>query len=76
MLCKYSNTLGIPGQGFHSHFFGIAYMDVIASIIGAEIISYLFDWNIYLVLFAVFLTGILVHRMFCVRTTIDKWIFE
>jgi hypothetical protein len=75
MLCKYAESLGTPGQGFHSHFMGIAYMDIIATIIGSEIIAYLFDWNIYLVLLAVVLTGIFLHRLFCVRTTVDKWLF-
>jgi hypothetical protein len=67
--------LGIPGKGVHSHFMGIAYMDVIMTIVCAEILSYLFDIHIVLVLFALFLTGIFVHRIFCVRTTVDKWLF-
>ena len=75
MLCNYSNSLGIPNQGFHSHIMDIAYMDVIATIISAEIISYLFEWNRYLVLIALFLTGIFLHRLFCVRTTVDKLLF-
>ncbi len=75
MLCKYADSLGTPGEGFHTHFMGVAYMDVIATIIGSEIIAYLFDWNIYLVLFATFLTGIMAHRVFCVRTTVDKYLF-
>lgn len=75
MLCQYSNYLGIPGKGVHSHFMGIAYMDVIMTIIGAEIIAYLFDWGFFVVLIALFLTGIFMHRLFCVRTTIDKYLF-
>jgi hypothetical protein len=75
MLCQYSTYFGVPGEKFHSHFMGVAYMDVIATIIVSEIIAYLFDWNIILVLFALFLTGIFAHRFFCVRTTVDKYLF-
>ena len=76
MLCQYSDYLGIPGKGIHSHFMGIAYMDVIMTIIAAEIIAYIFDYGFIVVLIALLLTGIFVHRLFCVRTTVDKWLFN
>ena len=75
MTCIYKDSLGIPGKGFHSHFLGIAILDVIGTILIAEILSYAFNWNIYLTLIAAFLTGIVLHRMFCVRTTVDKLLF-
>ncbi len=75
MLCKYSDSLGVPGKGVHEHFMGIAYMDVIFTCIAAEIISYTTGWNFFLVLFALLITGIFVHRLFCVRTTVDRWLF-
>ena len=75
MLCNYSKSLGVPKEGFHTHFMGIAYMDVIATIVASEIIAFIFDLNDILVLIAVFLTGIFVHRLFCVRTTVDKLLF-
>ena len=75
MTCIYKDSLGIPGQGFHTHFLGIAILDVIGTIVIAELLSYFFGWNILLTLSAAFLTGIVLHRMFCVRTTIDKLLF-
>ena len=75
MSCIYIDSLGIPGQGFHTHFLGIAILDVIGTILIAELLSYVFNWNIYLTLIAAFLTGIVLHRMFCVRTTLDKILF-
>ena len=75
MSCIYKDSLGIPGKGVHTHFLGIAVFDVILSILLAELLSYIFKWNIYLTLIAVFLTGIVLHRMFCVRTTVDKLLF-
>ena len=75
MSCIYKDSLGIPGQGVHTHFLGIAIFDVVATILVAELLAYVFHWNIYLTLIAAFLTGIVLHRMFCVRTTIDKLLF-
>ena len=43
MTCIYKNALGIPGKGVHFHVFGIAIMDVLMTIIGAGILSYIFN---------------------------------
>ncbi len=75
MSCIYKDSLGIPGQGFHTHFLGVAILDVLGTILIAEILAHVFNWNIYLSLIAVFLTGIVLHRMFCVRPTLDKILF-
>ena len=75
MLCKYKNSLGIPGQGVHSHYYGIAYMDLLMTIISSIILSILFNIHPIISFVALFLTGILLHRIFCVRTTVDKWLF-
>ena len=75
-LCKYKNALGEPGKGIHSYrLFGVAIMDVIMTIIGALLISYLFNYNFIYTLLCLFLLGIILHRLFCVRTTVDKLLF-
>ena len=72
-LCKYRNSLGIPHQGIHSYrLFGLAIADVIFTIIGAMIISYFSKMSFIYTLIFLFLLGIILHRLFCVRTTIDK----
>ena len=76
MTCLYKNSLGIPGKGIHFHVFGIAIMDVLMTIIGAGILSYIFKWNFLITLIVLFLSGIILHRLFCVRTTIDKLLFN
>ncbi len=76
MSCPYKNVLGVPGQGAHKHFFGIAIVDVIMTIIGAFVLSYLFKWNFIYTMIVLFLLGIIAHRVFCVRTTIDKLLFK
>jgi hypothetical protein len=75
-LCKYQNSLGVPHQGIHSYrLFGVAIMDVIFTIIGAMIISYFSKRSFVYTLIFLFLLGIILHRLFCVRTTIDKLLF-
>ena len=78
MLCKYKNILGKVGEGVHSYrIFNIAIVDVVLTIIGAYII-YLFlpKINYFVILISLFILGIILHRFFCVRTTIDKYLFR
>jgi hypothetical protein len=76
-LCKYKNALGEPGKGIHSYrLFGVAIADVIMTIIAAFLISYFFKFSFIKTLLVLFLTGIVLHRLFCVRTTIDKLLFN
>ena len=76
-LCKYRDSLGIPNQGVHSYrLFGVAIVDVVFTIIGAMIISYFSKKSFIFTLIFLFLLGIMLHRLFCVRTTIDKLLFQ
>ena len=75
-LSQYKNILGEPNMGLHSYrFLGVAIMDVIQSIIGAFVISYIIKQSFWLVLLIIFLLGITLHRIFGVRTTVDKLLF-
>ena len=77
MLCKYKDALGKPKTGIHSYrIFNIAIADVIMTIIASLIISYFFKFNFWITLVLLFLIGILLHRIFCVKTTIDKMLFS
>jgi hypothetical protein len=78
MFCQYKDILGKVGEGPHSlRIFDIAIVDVILTIIGAYIINlFVFpNCKYLLVLLFLFLLGIVLHRFFCVRTTIDKLLF-
>lgn len=75
-LCKYKNILGVPGQGPHSYrIFNIAIVDVLLTLILAYIISYIYKISFMKTSITLFILGILLHRVFCVRTTIDKLLF-
>ena len=75
-LCKYKNMFGEPNTGSHSYrVFNLAITDVSMTIIGALLLAYFFKWNMVYTVVGFFLLGIVLHRMFCVRTTVDKWLF-
>ena len=78
MYCKYSDIFGKVNTGFHSYrVFDIAIMDVIFTFIGAFLLQLLFpNINFFVILLMLFIIGIGLHRLFCVRTTIDKLLFE
>lgn len=89
-LCQYKNIFGEPGKGIHSHrLFGVAIVDVVMTIIGAYLLSKYFPktkifsrdgspqkLNFVYTMISLFILGILMHRLFCVRTTIDKLLFN
>ena len=79
MLCKYKDIFGKVGQGVHSYrLFGVAIVDVLLTILCAYIIYILGlfpKYNYACILLGLFLLGIVLHHLFCVRTTIDKILF-
>lgn len=78
MSCPYKDSLGKVGEGVHSYrVFDIAIVDVILTVIGAVIINFFLpQYRFIVILAALFVTGIVMHRIFCVRTTIDKILFR
>ena len=74
-FCKYSKIFGLPGKGVHKYrLFNIAIVDVVGTIAIALIIHYIFHLNFLYVALFLFSLGIFLHRLFCVKTTIDKLI--
>lgn len=78
MLCEYKNMLGKVGEGVHSiRIFNIAIVDVLLTIIGAYIIHlFVPGYRFSIILLILFAAGIVLHRIFCVRTTVDKLLFR
>lgn len=85
--CAYARVLGEPGKGVHVHVFGIAVVDVLLTLAGGyvwtasalskeeETSSARFAVT-YVSLTTLLATiGVVMHRLFCVRTTVDKWLF-
>lgn len=75
-LCDYRDVFGKPNEGAHKYrIFGVAAIDTILVIIVGFYIHYMKGWNLFTVLAVLFISGIIMHRAFCVRTTIDKLLF-
>jgi hypothetical protein len=75
-LCDYKDIFGRPREGAHAYrIFDIAVVDVAATVVVAFIIARVFGIVFWKSLVALFIIGIISHRAFCVRTTVDKWIF-
>ena len=84
-LCKYKNIFGEVNSGLHSiRIFDIAIFDVLSTLLVA-VAFYQFiiiDWlkmndkiKLWMVIIFFFALGILLHRLFCVKTTVDKFLF-
>jgi fatty acid desaturase len=75
-LCQYKNMFGEPNTGVHSYrVLNLAITDVSMTIVGALLLAYFFKWNMVYTVAGAFLFGIVLHRLFCVRTTVDKFLF-
>jgi len=79
VLCPFKNFNEIFGrlnEGLHSYrFLNLAIFDVIGTIIIAYLIAKFFNLNSFIIIILAFLIGIILHRLFCVNTTINKIIF-
>lgn len=76
MLCEYKDVFGKPKEGLHKYrLFGIAIVDLVLTLLGAYVLHRVFHWNLWVVIGSLLLLGIVAHRLFCVRTTVDRWLF-
>ena len=82
-LCDYSDIFGKPNEGVHKYrIFDIAIVDLVFTVLAAIILYYtvnrIFNKNISFMVYLIilFVTGIILHRVFCVRTTVDKLLFQ
>ena len=75
-LCRYKDIFGRPREGAHAYrIFDIAVVDVAATVIVAFFIARVFGLSFWKSLVGLFIVGIISHRAFCVRSTVDKWVF-
>ncbi len=74
----YKDSFGKPKEGIHSiRYMNIAIVDVTLTILFAIFIHHILFPNtqFLIILILLFILGIITHRIFCVRTTVDKLIF-
>ena len=75
-LCNYSDLFGKPGEGIRKYrIFNISIIDVVLTMILAHILRSVFKISLITSLVLCFIAGIIVHQLFCVKTTINKLLF-
>ena len=75
-LCKYSDIIGNPKEGIHSYrIFDISIVDVAVTILFIIFLYYLLNKPLMYIFTVVILLGIIVHRLFCVNSTINMLVF-
>ena len=84
-LCKYKNLFGIPNTGVHSiRIFDIAIIHIFITLLEAILIYEIIivQWlkinniiKLWMVIVFMFVLGIVLHKAFCVKTTVDKILF-
>lgn len=75
-LCKYKDVFGKPNEGVHKYrIFGIAIVDAVFTIVFVYLFTYYSKYSFWPTLAFTFFLGIFMHRLFCVRTTLDKMLF-
>jgi hypothetical protein len=77
MFCEYKNIFGQVGEGVHSYrIFNIAIVDLLLTVFISYLIhNFIPNSNFIVILILLLISGIILHRIFCVRTTIDKLLF-
>jgi hypothetical protein len=77
-LAKYKNIFGEPGKhtGMRKYrIFDIAILDTMVVFIFAYILSFVDRLSFLYNVIILFILGVISHRIFCVRTTVDKFLF-
>jgi hypothetical protein len=76
-FCQYKDVLGVPKKGIHSYrVMNIAIVDVLLTFLLSFIVTKINHISFWYNLLALFLLGILLHRIFCVKTTLDELLFS
>ena len=77
MSCEYRDLFGKPGEGFHkTRLFGLAAYDLIGTIVLIIVVSVLTGVNILIIALFISILTVIIHRIFCVDTALNKKIFS
>ena len=75
-ICQYKDLFGAPNTGSHKYrLFNIAVIDVIATLLLAYFISYQTQHPFWIIAILLILLSVIVHREFCVNTTLTKIVY-
>ena len=77
-FCEFKNAFGEPNKISHSYripIVNLAFVDVVLTIAIGYAISHYFEYYFITIIIILILLSIISHRIFCVRTTVDKFLF-
>lgn len=75
-LCKYKHIFGREREGAHAlRVFNVAVVDLVLTVALGWAVAKWTGYNAVLVVLALFFLGIIMHRLFCVNTTVNMLIF-
>ena len=73
-LCQFKDMFGKPGEGAHRYrVFNIAIVDLALTVVMAFAIAKWKKWNPIQVLLVLLVLSVIVHKMFCVKTTLSNF---
>jgi hypothetical protein len=78
-FCKYKDIAGKPREGIHAARIpgiDVAAYDTFGTLIIAYLISIYMGYNPWKFIGGVLIAGIVAHRVFCVRTKVDEFLFR
>ena len=78
-FCKHKDLFGKPGEDSHKTripILDVALSDVAITVIAGIIIAAIFGFDTKNTIIVLFILGILIHRLFCVRTKVDRLLFS
>jgi len=72
-LCQYKDVFGKPGEGVHKYrVLDIAIVDTVLTLFLALLLAKLLKLNNFGGILIAFSLGIILHKIFCVETTLNK----
>ena len=76
-LCPYKYLFGKPNESVHKYrILDVAIVDLSMTIAASYLIARYYNKDFKIILVILILLGIISHRLFCVRTTVDKLLFR
>lgn len=76
-LCKHKNIFGKVGEGAHKlHLGGVAIVDFMLTVLGAFIFYYISGVPMNITLIVLLVLAIILHKVFCVNTSSNLFLFR
>jgi len=73
-MCRFKDSLGQPGVGVHRRVFNIAMFDMLLTVLLSYAVAKWLKQGFVRTLVILFLIGELLHVLFCVETTVVKFV--